>query len=179
MSDSANLDLLDDLVRRARVAGAEAADAVAFESASLSVSYRLGEVEDVERAESTDLGLRVFIGRQQAFVSSTDWSGAALDELVERALAMARTAPEGPYCGLAERQRLARELPDLDLTDPDEPATEALIARAAEAEDAARAVPGITNSEGAEGSWSAGTVALVTSDGFAGTYATSSHSAIE
>jgi PmbA protein len=178
MSDTANLDLLDDLVRRARVAGAEAADAVAFESASLSVSYRLGEVEDVERAESTDLGLRVFIGRQQAIVSSTDWSGAALDELVERALAMARAAPEDPYCGLAERQRLARELPDLDLTDPDEPATEALIARAAEAEDAARAVPGITNSEGAEGSWSAGTVALVTSDGFAGTYATSSHSVV-
>lgn len=176
--DSANLDLLEDLVKKAREAGAEAADAVAFENASLSVSYRLGEVEDVERAESTDLGLRVFIGHQQAIVSSTDWSGAALDELVERALAMARAAPEDPYCGLAERQRLAGELPDLDLADPGEPATEALIARAAEAEDAARAVPGITNSEGAEGSWSAGTVALVTSDGFAGTYATSSHSVV-
>jgi PmbA protein len=176
--EAASLDLLDDLIGRARKAGAEAADAVAFESASLSVSYRLGALEDVERSESKDLGLRVFIGRQQAIVSSTDSSSAALDELVERALAMARTAPEDRYCGLAERARLADAIPDLDLRDPNEPSPEALIARAAEAEDAARAVPGITNSEGAEGSWGASTIALATSDGFAGAYSTSSHSVV-
>ncbi len=169
------LDVLGDLVAKARKAGADAADAVAFESVSLAASRRLGELEDIERSESKDLGLRVFIGKRQAFVSSTDDRAPALDELVERALAMARAAPEDRYCGLAEAGRLAREFPDLDLCDPVEPPAEALIQRAAGAEDAALAVAGVTNSEGAGADWRTGSVTLVASNGFAGAYRTSAH----
>ena len=97
----AALDLLQDLIARARRAGADAADAVLFEGTSLSHGRRLGKTEKLERSEGQDLGLRVFIGRRQAVVSSTDRSPAALAALVERAVAMARTVPEDPFCGIA------------------------------------------------------------------------------
>ncbi len=170
------LDLLDDLIGRARAAGADGADAVLFESVSLGASCRLGVPEDVHRAESRDLGLRVFIGKRQAFVSSTDWASTVLDELVGRALDMARLAPEDPHCGLAEPDLLATELVDLDLFDPAEPDARTLMARAETAEAAARAVDGVTNSEGGGASWGRGSVALATSGGYAGAYSTSSHS---
>src|SRR5437763_14086642 len=99
---AADIDLLHDLVGRALKAGADAADAVLFEGTSLSHARRLGKTEKLERSEGHDLGLRVFIGRQQAIVSSTDRSAEALRELVERAVAMARTVPEEPYCGIAD-----------------------------------------------------------------------------
>jgi len=172
----AALDLLADLIARARRAGADAADAVHFTGVSESASYRLGKTEDIERAEGNDLGLRVFIGKRQSFVSSTDASPAALGELVERAIAMARNAPEDRYCGLADPARLAKEFPDLDLVDDAEPTVEALVARARVAEEAALAVTGVTNSEGAGAGWSRSEVALATSDGFAGSYASSHHS---
>ena len=175
-ADSAAIEVVSDLIARARTAGADAADAVLSRSAALSVSQRLGEREDLERAESDDLGLRVFLGQRQAFVSSSDLGAAALDELVTRALDMARTALEDPYCGLADAQALAPELPDLDLFDDAEPTAVALFEGAAAAEDAARAVPGVTNSEGAGASWTRGTVALAASNGFAGAYTTSRHS---
>ena len=175
-ADAKALDLLDDLLARAKAAGAEAADAVLFDSVSLSHAQRLGELERLEREESRDLGLRVLLGKHQAFVSSTDTSSDALDELVERALAMARSVPEDAYCGLAEPQELAREIPEIDLRDPAEPTPEVLIARAKACEDAARAVPGVTNSEGAEAGWSSSRIALAASNGFAGGYAVSRHS---
>ncbi|HTV45372.1 MAG TPA: metallopeptidase TldD-related protein [Stellaceae bacterium] len=176
MSDnSANaLDLLQDLIGRARGAGADAADAVLFEGTSLSHGRRLGKTEKLERSEGHDLGLRVFIGRQQAVVSSSDRSAKALDELVERVVAMARTVPEDPYCGIADPGEIAREWPTLDMFDPEEPSAEVLIERARAAEEAALAVEGVTNSEGAEAGWGRSTVALVASNGFAGSYHSSS-----
>ena len=99
------IDLLQDLIGRARRAGADAADAVLFEGVSLSHARRLGKTEKLERSEGQDLGLRVFVGRQQAMVSSSDRSPKALDELVERAVAMARAVPEDPFCGLADPTR--------------------------------------------------------------------------
>ena len=170
------LALLDDLICRSLAAGADAADGVMFESASLSVSHRLGQSEGVERAESRDVGLRVFCGKRQAIVSSTDTVPRALSELVERAIAMASAAPEDPYCGLAEAGRLAADFPDLELCDTAEPSPDALTERAAAAEDAARLVPGISNSEGAGADWSRGKVTLATSAGFSAAYATSQHS---
>ena len=115
----AALDLLQDLIGRVRRAGAEAADAVMFEGISLSHARRLGKTEKLERSEGQDLGLRVFIGRQQAVVSSSDRSPQALDELVERAVAMARTVPEDPYCGIADPSEIARDWPSLDMFDPE------------------------------------------------------------
>jgi len=169
------LKVLDDLLAKAKAAGAEAADAVSFESAALSHSQRLGEVEKLEREESRDLGLRVLIGRRQAVVSSTDTLPSALDELVARAVAMARNVPEDPYCGLAEPEQIIRDIPQLALCDPQEPSPETLIERARLCEEAARAVSGVTNSEGAEASWSRSRIALAASNGFRGSYEVSRH----
>ena len=174
--DPGPLDLLSTLLDRARAAGADAADALLFDSASLSVSWRLGRLEDVERSENRDLGLRVFFGKSQASASSTRTDAAALEALVDRVVAMAKAAPPDPYCGLADPALLEASPRDLDLHDPVEPEAEALIARAAAAEDAARAVAGITNSEGAGASWGESRVAMMTSHGFAQTYRASSHS---
>jgi PmbA protein len=175
-ADADALSLLDDLIAKAKKAGADAADALLASGVALSHAQRLGEVERLERAESRDLGLRVLIGKRQAIVSSTDESPAALTELVERAVAMARTVPEDPYCGLAEPDQLAREISDLDICDWEEPAPEVLIERARACEDAARAVEGVTNSEGAEAGWSLSRIALAASNGFSGAYAASRHS---
>jgi PmbA protein len=169
------LDLLQDVIARARRAGADAADAVLFEGVSLSHARRLGKTEKLERSEGHDLGLRVFIGRQQAIVSSTDRSPEALAELVERAVAMARTVPEDPFCGIADPAEIARQWPHLDMLDPEEPSAEILIERARAAEEAALAIKGVTNSEGAEAGWGRSRIALAASNGFAGSYAGSSH----
>ena len=118
---AASPDILHDLVASALRAGADAAEAVSSESAALSVGVRNGRLEDVEREESRDLGLRVFIGRRQATVSSSDLSEPTRARLIERAVAMARLAPEDPYAGLAPKDRLAHgPFPDLDLFDPTE-----------------------------------------------------------
>lgn len=170
------LNLLEDLIRKARGAGADAADAVLFDSASVSLSQRLGKSEKLERSESGDLGLRVFIGKRQAIVSSSDRSAQALESLVERAIAMARVVPEDPFAGIADPEQLAREFPDLDILDDNEPSTESLIERARRAEEAALAVEGVTNSEGADAGWSRSTVAIAASNGFGGSYGVSRQS---
>ncbi|MBA4209785.1 MAG: modulator protein [Parvibaculum sp.] len=171
------LDIASMLVERAKKAGAEAAEALVVEGTSLGISWRLGKLEDVERSEGRDAGLRVFIGKRQATVSSTDLSEAALGPMIERAVAMARVAPEDPYCGLAEPHLLARDWPELDIEDKSTaPSAEALAAVAAEAEEAALAVKGVTNSSGAGASHGRSSVTLVTSAGFAGTYAGTSSS---
>uniref|UniRef100_A0A8J4H8K8 TldD/PmbA family protein n=1 Tax=Acidicaldus sp. TaxID=1872105 RepID=A0A8J4H8K8_9PROT len=169
------LEALADLLRAARAAGADAADAVLVRGGSVSVQRRLGRLEHVERAEARDLGLRVFIGRRSAIVSASTLDPAGFAELAARAIAMARVVPEDPFAGLAERPPPPAEAAPLDLLDAAEPAMETLIARAAAAEEAALAVPGVTNSEGAEASYGRSEIALVTSAGFAGTYARSSH----
>ncbi|NIA71199.1 TldD/PmbA family protein [Pelagibius litoralis] len=171
-----SLSLLEDLIRKAKASGADTADAVLFESISLSHAQRLGTPEKLEREESQDVGLRVMIGKRQAIVSSTDLGAASLDGLVERVVAMARAVPEDPYCGLADESDLAKTIPDLDILDPEEPPAALLIERARICEEAAMAVAGVTNSEGAEASWGRARIALVTSNGFAGTYGRSSHS---
>ncbi|WP_316978391.1 TldD/PmbA family protein [Shumkonia mesophila] len=164
------LDRLQDLIGKARAAGADAADAVLISGTSLSVARRLGKPEHLERSEEADVGLRVFIGRRQAIVSSSDLSDAGLAELPARAVAMARSVPEDPYCGLAEPGLLAGDVPDLDMCDAAEPDAEALFALTAEAEEAAVAVPGVTNSEGAQAGWSLASVALAASNGMARAY---------
>jgi PmbA protein len=166
-------EVLSDLISRATRKGATAADAVLIHGTSMSVTHRMGARENLNRSEGHTVGLRVLIGKRQAIVSSTDLTPATLDSLLERALSMARIAPEDPYCGLAEPELLAKSFPKLDLLDAVEPDGEHLYGRAAEVEDAARAVKGITNSDGAGASWGRSEHTLVTSDGFVGSYATS------
>ncbi len=164
------LDLAGDLVARARKAGADSADAVAFSDTSLSINWRMGALEELERSESTDLGLRVFVGQRQAIISTTDPAEDTLAELVERAVAMARIAPEDKLAGLADPELLAREFPELDLDANDEPDPERLMEMAGEAEDAARSVEGISNTEGASTGWHRITSALAASNGFSGSH---------
>ena len=170
-----HLTLLGDLIARARSAGADAADAVLISGTSLSVQRRLGQTEHVERAEGRDLGLRVFLGQQVAIVSATTVDPSGFDDLVARAIAMARVVPPDPYAGLADTARAPDAL-DLDMADAAEPETEALVRRAALAEDAARSVAGVTNSEGAEAGFGRSEIVLVTSAGFAGRRVGTSHS---
>jgi len=171
----AQLELLNDTIKAAKRAGADAADALMNQSMSLEVSYRLGEREDLERSESKSLGLRVFVGQKQAAISSNDFSADTLNDAVERAVAMAKVAPEDPYCGLADPSTLCKDVQNLDLFDAYEPGPEELYERARVAEEAARAVDGVTNSEGGGAGWGRVTIALATSDGFAGGYRSSSH----
>ncbi|RVT43502.1 TldD/PmbA family protein [Sphingobium algorifonticola] len=166
----------ENLVEAARKAGADAADAIYVCNASTNVSVRLGALEDVERSEGEEIGLRVFVGRRSATVSASDMNPASLATLVDRCIAMAGQAPEDAYAGLAPEDRLLRKKPaSLDLCDKGEPDPAALKERALEAEDAARAVPGVTNSEGGGASSGRTQVALATSHGFAGSYAGTSH----
>jgi PmbA protein len=171
-----DLDLIADLIARARAAGADAADAVLVAGASLSVQWRCGRTEHLERSENRDLGLRVFVGRRQAVVSSSAVDPAGFALLAERAVAMARVVPEDPYAGLAELAAPPGGIAALELDDPAEPDAEALMARAATAEEAALAVSGVTNSEGAEAGYGRTEVVLVSSAGFAGRFVRTSHS---
>ena len=168
--------IAEDALTRARAAGADAADVLVIAHTHLAASQRLGKPERSERAESFDLGLRVFDGKRMAMVASSDHAPDALNELAARAVAMARVVPEDPFCGLADPDQLATEWPDLDLADLVEPAPEVLVARAAAAEEAGLAVPGVTNSEGAEASYSRTTVATAGTNGFRGSYALTSSS---
>ncbi len=164
-------DLLNDIVKAALKAGADAAEAVSADRRSLSVGVRNGKLEDVEREESRDLGLRVFVGQRQASVSASDLSPATQARLVERAVAMARLAPEDPHAGFAPEDRLARgPFVDLDLFDPSERSAQTLEQVSAEAEAAALAVPGVARSEGGHAGWSSSRWRLVTSHGFDGAY---------
>ena len=164
------------LVERAVKAGADAADALYYGDASTSVQVRLGELEDVSRSEGEQIGLRLFVGRRSASVSSSDLSDEALSALVERAAAMAREAPEDPYAGLAPDDRLLRgETVDVEGDDGADPSPASLKERALATEEAARAVAGVTNSEGGGASAGRTILALATSHGFCRGYTTSGY----
>jgi PmbA protein len=162
--------LLSDLITKAKKAGADAADAMLIDAASVSVGVRLGQIETLERSESGDLGLRVLVGKKQAMVSATDRRPEMLDQLVERAVAMAKLAPEDEFCGLADVQDIAKKWTLPDMADTAEPSAEQLIASVRAAEEAALAVKGVTNSEGAEAGSGVTEITLAASNGFVGSY---------
>jgi PmbA protein len=169
-------DLADRLLAAARAAGADAADAVAVRSVSQSVEVREGAVEESQRAESDDVGLRVLIGRRQAVVSTNDIAGTGVAALAERAVAMARVAPEDRFAGLADSDRLARAIPDLDLIDRDLTSVSQLEQLARTTESSALAIRGVSKSGGASASSGIGGMVLATSHGFRGAYLSSRHS---
>ena len=168
-------NLAERLVGAAKRAGADQADALAVRAVSLSVEVRDGAVEESQRSEGDDLGLRVIVGHKQAVVSTNDLKSNGFDALAERAVAMARAAPEDRFAGLADPKLLADKLPALDLIDPQMPDVEALEERAREAEAAGLAVAGVTKSGGASASAGIGGLVLVTSHGFRGATIASRH----
>jgi PmbA protein len=165
------------LIEAAMKAGADAADVLYVGDGSTGVQVRLGALEDVERSEGEEIGLRFFVGKRSAGVASSDLSREALAALVERAAAMAREAPEDEYAGLAPEQRLLRDGgPDIAGDDGRDPAPAELKAMSLAIEAAALAVPGVTNSQGAGVSAGRSVVALATSHGFCRGYTTSGYS---
>lgn len=181
LSDPLSLEPLNApltaLIDHARAAGADAADALGLYGRSSSISVRGGELEDIDNSEGFDVGLRVIVGRRQACVSSSDLSNATLQKLAERAVAMAKRAPEDPYCGLSPEDRLSdrRTGDGLELFDPTQVDPSTLKERALAIEAAALSVPGVRQAEGASASFAWSAVRLRTSDGFDGGYATSRH----
>jgi len=170
-------DLAQALLDAAAKAGADSADALVIAGTSLSIDVREGRLEHAERAEGLDIGLRVLVGRRQACVSSSDARPATLAAMAERAVAMAREAPEDPYAGLADPAQLSvrRNAEGLELVDPaEEPSPAALQEDAQRAEAAARAVAGVSQIDQASASYSRRTIFLAASNGFAGEYARSS-----
>ncbi len=164
------------LVDLARRAGADAADAAYSGNMSESIQVRLEKLEEVERSEGELVTLRVFCGSRSASIGSSDLGDAALAELAQRAIDMARAAPEDRYAGLASAELLGHgPWPDLDLVDTASVSPEHLRDLARDAEDAARAVAGVTNSEGAAANASRSVAALVTSHGFSAVNAATSH----
>ncbi|HEY9091719.1 TldD/PmbA family protein [Parasphingorhabdus sp.] len=170
-------DRADALISQAKKAGADAADAIYVCDASTQVQMRLGNLEDVERSEGEEIGLRVFVGKRSATVSSSDMDPVILSALVGRAMDMAREAPEDQYAGLAPEELILKSLPDIKIDGDDGADPDPAILReiALKAEDAARAVEGVTNSEGGGASAGRSIVALATSHGFSGAYSTSGY----
>jgi len=176
LDQSALTDLAGRLVAAARRAGADQADAVAVRSISLSVDVRDGAVEESQRSEGDDIGLRVLVGHRQASISTNDIRGDGVAALAERAVAMARAAPEDKFAGLADPALLAQKFADLDLLDPVMPGVEVLERRARTAEQAGLGVTGVSKSGGASASAGIGGMVLVTSHGFRGATLGSRHS---
>ena len=171
------IDQIATLITRAKGAGADAADAIYVSRTAHGAQVRNGRTEDLERSETCDLGLRVFVGQRAAIVSATALDPARFDALAERAVAMARVVPEDRFAGLcAEAEHRFVDAAGLDLFDPTEPATGDLIARARVAEESALAVEGVSNSNGASASFGLSDIILMTSAGFSGRYARTSHS---
>ena len=173
-----SIDLLEALIAEAKRGGADAADAILVSGTSLGVQARQGRQEELERSETNDIGLRVFVGTRSAIVSSTSADPAGFARLVDQAVAMARVVPEDGFAGLCERagQGVAGDDAVLELADEAAPDVATLLDRAQRAEAAALAVPGIRNSLGGSAGFGRTEVALVTSGGFSGRYARSSHS---
>ena len=170
-------DRADALISQAKKAGADAADAIYVCDAATQVQIRLGNLEDVERSEGEEIGLRVFVGKRSATVSSSDMDPQILSALVGRALDMAREAPEDEYAGLAPEELLLKSEPHpIEGDDGQDPEPELLRELALKAEDAARSIKGVTNSEGGGASAGRSIVALATSHGFSGAYSTSGYS---
>lgn len=178
MTDSPET-LCHALLDAARKAGADAADAMAAEGSSLSIEVRDGALEHAERSEGVDIGLRVFVGKRQAQVSSSDTRAETIQAMAERAVAMAKEAPEDPFAGLADPHQLARgwDLAAFEMADPTaEPAPDALQQDALAAEAACAAIDGITQVQSAAAGYGRHDIHLAASNGFSGGYARTSRS---
>ena len=172
-------DLSQAALDAATRAGADAADVLVVDGTSISIDVRDGVLEQVERSEGIEIGLRVFAGKRQASVSISDSRPEAIARMAERAIAMAREAPEDPHAGLAAPEQLATETASdtLELFDPgDEPSAAELEEAARTAEAAARAVPGVTMIDSASAAYGRRAIHLAATNGFSAGYTRSDRS---
>ena len=171
MSEQAFSTLIDMVKQN----GGTDADIYMVDKTAVNVTYRLGKVEEVEREEKTGIGIRVFVGQKQAAVSTYDLSPDHLAYMIGQCLDMAKAAPENPYAGLPDKMQMARITPALGTFDPVQPEMEDMIERAKICEDAARAIDGVTNSEGASAWWSSSYYTYANSRGFHREHGRTSH----
>ncbi len=176
LSSSAIQSLLQETLQNALKRGADEADVLYVQGTSLSLSCRNQQIEELERSEGRDLGLRVFMGKRQAIVSTNDFSKESLLSLTDRALSMAKQVPEDPFCGLASKEDLAQTYGTYESHDPLEDTEAFLVEEAKVCERAALAVEGVSKSEGVEASWGKSLIMLATSTDFYGSYEDSSRS---
>ncbi|MDJ0858582.1 MAG: TldD/PmbA family protein [Dinoroseobacter sp.] len=166
--------LTEALLRAATKAGADAADALVVEGTSISIDVRNGTLEQAERSEGIDLGLRVLVGQRASVVSASDTSPDTVAQMAERAVAMAAEAPEDPYLGLATSEQLAKDwdIDALALADPaPEPTPAHLQDLAARAEASAAGFEGISQVQSASAGYGARKIHLAASNGFSAGYA--------
>jgi len=175
ISDAALAPTLEKLLAAAKKHGATKADAVATHGRSLAIVVRQGKLEDVDNSEGKDIGLRVMVGQRQACVSSSDLSDLSLEQLAERAVAMAKLAPEDSYCGLASEELLGTTDIDLELYDDTQMTPQMLKERALDVEKAALSVKGVGQAEGANASWATSAIYFMTSHGFSHGWRSSRH----
>ena len=167
------------LLDQAKLMGADEADVIATKGQSLNVDVRQGALENADRAEGTEVGLRVLVSKRQAIVSSSDISEDTLQLMVERAIAMAKDAPEDKYAGLANVDQLTKEtdLFGLEICDPaPEPSPSKLQEEAERAEASALQVSGVSKVSDASASYGKYSVFMAASNGFTANYERSSHS---
>ncbi|MBZ4022106.1 modulator protein [Rhodobacter sp. TJ_12] len=172
-------DLTQALLDAAKTAGAEAADALAVDGRAVAIDVRGGALEQAERSEGVEIGLRVLMGGRQACVAASDISARTMADMAERAVAMAREAPNDPYAGLADPAQFATDwdIAAYEIADPSaEPAPAALEDDARGAESAALAVAGVAQVQSASASWSGRRVHFANSNGFSGGYERTSRS---
>lgn len=170
LTSSAIESLLREALEMALKKGANEADALYVQGTSLSLACRDQKMEELERSEGNDLGLRVFVGNRQAVVSTSEFSKPSLSNLIDRALSMARAVPEDPFCGLALKQDLTPSYGNYDSYDMCEDKEDVLFKEAQACEEAALSVENGLKSEGVETSWGKSLITLATSRGFLGTY---------
>lgn len=166
---------VETLLRLAKHYGADKADALSAHGRSVSIGVREGKLEDIDNSEGKDIGLRVFVGQRQACVSSSDLSTDSLSKLAERAVAMAKLAPEDSYCSLADPSKLASKSIDLDLFDPLQMNADTLFERAKRIEQSTLSEPGVQQAEGANANMVSSALYFMTSDGFSQGWRSSHH----
>jgi PmbA protein len=171
-----NLNLLNDIIDKAKKLGASGADAIITHSTSISTEIRLNKLINLERSENIALGLRVLINGQQAIVSTADLGNESINKMLDQVIAMAKVTPSNPYLSLATKDQFASQIPNLNLYDSYEPSAEELILKATETEEFALNHKEITNSEGACASYYANQIFFATSQGFSNSYKTSGNS---
>ena len=158
-----SLNLLLDTTKKL---GAECTTVMANENTSVNVAARLGKLENIERNESSNIGLEIIDKKRKVSLSSTNLNQEALEELAKNAMNMVKSIPIDEYCGLADKNMLYDGNLDLNLVDNYIPENDDLLNNSIEAEDSALNIKGITNTEGASSSYSKNKFYLATSDGF-------------
>ncbi len=176
MSDTTITTMAARLLEAATRAGADAADVMAVEAAGLNVKVRNGQVDEIERSETQDFGLRVLVNGAGAVVSGAIRSDADIASMAGRAVAMAKAAPPDPSLKLLPPSDGAFDAAALELDDGVSPSPDQLKDLAIAAEAAARAVKGVSKTDSASAYSGRRTIAVVNSLGFSGSYSRSGHS---